>query len=181
MRRPDFHFVRQREQLRVDRVVQHSCHRLRREAAAAGEVRPPDVADEQRVAGEDLLRRAVLHDDPRHSFRCMSRRLDCAQLHGADAKSIALRERLVRKGSVCSAEITISAPVHSAARDAAHEIAWRWVRYVLIFRPARSLINVLIDIALRTRWRLALDPMGRRVREDPDRTVKVNVFAIIVS
>ncbi len=52
----DLHLVRELQELAVQTVVEHPGHHLGRVAARAREVGPPHVADEERVAGQDLLR-----------------------------------------------------------------------------------------------------------------------------
>ena len=56
MSRINFNSVVQLQELLVQTVVHHRGHQLRRKALAAGEIRAAHVADEERVAGQDLLR-----------------------------------------------------------------------------------------------------------------------------
>jgi hypothetical protein len=89
--------IGKREQPRVQRLVHHRRHRLRRVATPGSEVPAADVADEQRVTGENFLDAPILKNEPRHAFGSVAGRLDRPQLDGAEADGIAVVDRAMRE------------------------------------------------------------------------------------
>jgi hypothetical protein len=88
VRRVDEARVGQREQLRPQRVVEHAAEVAAGPAGRGEQIRPPDVADEQRVAREHGVRRGVacaaVVDDDRDRLGRMAGRF---QDHQPDARA----------------------------------------------------------------------------------------------
>ncbi len=84
----------------MDGVIHHGRHLLRGEAARSGQIGAADVADEERVAGEQARRPSVLHHQPADALRRVSRRLQRPQLDGAEAEDIAVSDGRVWEGRV---------------------------------------------------------------------------------
>src|SRR5262245_7210478 len=79
-------------------VVKHSGHLLRREAFRADKVRSPDIADEERISGEDflrLIRNLGVGDQYGDAFWRVARSLQDAQNYFADPELIAVFRRRV--------------------------------------------------------------------------------------
>ena len=93
MRGVDLDRVGQRQQLVVERVVEHRRHLLGGEARGSGEVGASHVADEEGVAGQHerrLVRRVGVADQRRQALGRVARRLQEAQRDAADAELVAV-------------------------------------------------------------------------------------------
>ena len=99
VRRIDRGRVGERQELLVERVVEQA-RELRRRHAAAEEIGPADVADEERVAGQDRRRLAghrVIRDDDRDRLGRVAGRLEKAQLDRPHPYLVALVHGDVRE------------------------------------------------------------------------------------
>src|SRR5262249_17409769 len=71
-------------------------------ALGTGQVRTPDIADEQRIPGQDflgLLGHRVINHHERNALRGVSGRFEHAQRDGAEAELITIVYGAMRKGS----------------------------------------------------------------------------------
>ena len=166
VRRVDAHRVGQREQLVVERVVEHRGHLLRGVAGRSREVGAAHVSDEERVPGQHQLRlaaRLVVDHQHRHALGRVPGGLQEAQRDLADPDLVAvahaaMRERCTRPG-----------PDHDRRPGAlgqlavaAHEVGVEVRLHDVLDREALRLrlVEVLVDVAPR------VDDRGLAVRAD---------------
>src|SRR5262245_33581644 len=136
-------------------VVKHSGHLLRREAFRADQVRPPDVADEKRVAGQDFLRliRSLRVDDQNgDAFWRVARGLQNAENDFADPELVAVfGRRMIESRAGFTPEDDLRPCALGKLAMAADEIGVQ-VRLYNVFdlQPLGfGLVDVLLDVALR--------------------------------
>src|SRR6476620_1856532 len=90
MRGIDFHFVRQFEEFAVQAVVHHLGHHLWRIAFAAREIGATDVADKERVSGQEFWWFALSCDEDADAFGRVAGRFDEAQRDAAQSDLFAV-------------------------------------------------------------------------------------------
>ena len=124
VRRIDEAVVGQRQELGLQRVVEQAAERRGRPAEGAAQVGPPDVADEQRVAGQHGVRVRVaavaIEHQQRDRFRRVARRLERLEPHAAEIDRVAVVQGEVNAYSACGRwrPGRWSRPSDRAARDA---------------------------------------------------------------
>ena len=164
MRRVDEARVGQRQQLGPQRVVQHPAEIGRRPAERHAQIRTPDVADKQRVAGQHRVRLGgaaiEVVDEDGDRFGVWPGVSSAVQPHPAEFDDVAVgerRERVLRLG--CGAEIDrragAIAQLEMAGDEVGVEVREEDVRDSQAVLPGER--DVLIDVALR------IDD-GRRMR-----------------
>src|SRR5215475_335321 len=136
-------------------VVEHSGHPLRREAIRTDQVRPPDVADEQRVAGQDFLgptRNLGVDDQNGDAFGGVARSLQNAENDFADPELIAVfGGRVIESRAGLTPENDPGPRAPGKLAMAAYEIGVQ-VRldHVFDLQPfGFGFVDVLLDVALR--------------------------------
>ena len=136
-------------------LVQHRRHELRRVAARAREVWAAHVADEKRVARQNLLRLRRdfrVNDDDGDAFGRVPRRFEKAQDDFPDLYLVAVAHRKVLEARArLRAEDDLRARARREFTVAAHEVCVQ-VRLndVLDFQPSRLCLgDVLVNVALR--------------------------------
>src|SRR5207237_2835263 len=152
VRGPDLDVVGEGEQLSVQRVVEHRRHRLRRVAARAGQIGAADVADEERVAGEDARRAAALDDEPGDRLRRVAGRLERAQLDVAEGEDVAVANGAVREGRAgARAEDDLRAAARGKLAVAAGEVGVQMRLDDVADRHALGtrLVEVELDVSTR--------------------------------
>ena len=126
MRRINFHRVIQFQKLAVKTVIHHPGHCLRSVTLAAGEVRPPDIADKQRVASQHFLwfaRNFRIDHQHANALGRVAGRFHDAQFHPTNAELIAVFDGMMRKrGAGFFAKDDLSAGTGSKLAMAADEI-----------------------------------------------------------
>jgi hypothetical protein len=166
----DLDRVGKRHQLVVQRVVHHPGHGLGRGVGAAGQVRPSDVADEQRVAGEDeawLRGGGGIRDHDAEALGRVARRLQDAQDHAAHSQLVAVPHRLVREQRArLRADDDGRARALGQLQVAAHEVGVQvGLDDVADGQAGRGgLVQVLLHVAARVhdrRLALVADEVGR--------------------
>src|SRR5262245_19178839 len=136
-------------------VVKHSGHLLRREAFRADQVRPPDVASEERVAGQGLLRliRGLgVGNQNADAFRRVSGSLQYPQNDFADLEFGAVfRWRIVESRVGFPPEDNLRPCAFGKLAMAADEIGVQMrLDDVFDLQPfGFGFVDVLLDVALR--------------------------------
>ena len=109
MRGIDEDRIGERQQLVAQRVVQHRAKLARLPPERGSQVGPPDVADKQRVPGQDRMRCRLadiqIVDGERDRFRRVSGRGDRLQPHAPELDAVAVSERRERVLRLGGAEI----------------------------------------------------------------------------
>ena len=176
VRRVDGGGVGKRQQLVAQRVVQQAAEVVRRPPERHAQIGTADVADEQRVAGQDGLRlggAAIgIVDDQRDRLGRVTRRLERLQPHPAEIDDVAVverRERVLRLRG--RAQIDRRAGAIAQLEVAGNEVGVE-VREEDVLDPQAMLggeREVLIDVTLRVddgrRARLLVADQIRGVRE----------------
>ena len=155
VRGPDLDRVVELQKFSVQALVQHRRHHLRRVAARAREVGPSNVADEERVARQNLLRLRRdfrVNDDDGDAFGRVPRRFEKAQDDFPDLDLVAIVHRKVLEARArLRAEDDLRARARREFPVPAHEVCVQ-VRLddVLDFQPSRLCLgDVLVNVALR--------------------------------
>src|SRR5262245_1223624 len=136
-------------------VVEHSGHLLRRETFRVDQVRSPDVADEERVAGQDFLRliRGLGVDDQNgDAFGRVARGLHDAENDIADPELVAVfGGRAINSRAGFTPEDDLRPSALGKLAMAADEIGVQMrLDHVSDLKPfGFGFVDVLLDVALR--------------------------------
>jgi hypothetical protein len=156
MRRKDDAGIRQRQQLRPQRVVEFAAKLVGRPPERRAQIRTAHIADEQRVAGEHRIRfrgaAIQIEDLNRNRFRRVSRRFECLQPDVPELDAIAVGERRERILRLCrGAEVNRGADAIAQLQMSGDEVGVEVRQQHVPDREAvlRCECHVLIDVALR--------------------------------
>src|SRR5262245_50386191 len=136
-------------------VVKHSGHLLRREAFRADQVRSPDVADEERVAGQDflrLIRGLGVGDQNGDAFLRVAGSLQHAENDFADPELVAvLAGRVIHRRVRFTPEAYLSPRAFGKLAMAADEIGVQMrLDHISDLQPfGFGFVDVLLHVALR--------------------------------
>ena len=140
-------------------VVKHSGHLFRREAFRVDQVRSPDVADEERVAGQDflrLIRGLGVGDQNGDAFGRVAGSLQDAENDFADPELVAVfGGRVINSRAGFTPEDDLRPRAFGKLAMAADEIGVQMrLDHISDLQPIGfGFVDVLLDVALRIDYR----------------------------
>jgi hypothetical protein len=183
VRRIHFDTVRQPEQLAVETVVEHPGHLRRCVALRAGQVRTPDIADEQRIPGQDFLGflgHRVINHHYGNTLWGVSRRFEHAQRDVAEVELITIVHGAVREGGAGTvAEHNVRPGACREFPMAAHKIGvqMRFNNVCDLETLGRGFLEILLDIALgihHSRFTVSPNQVGRVCQTSQIKLLKIH-------